>query len=73
MMPAAVHHGQVPRITAQRAITLKGAFDRDPHRFKGRSPQAPRVPDTVYINPPMQDHLARWRKRKLTKLKSDVV
>ena len=55
MTPAAVHHGDAPRITAQRAITLTAAFERHPHRFKRRRPQPPRVPDKVYINPPMQE------------------
>jgi putative transposase len=36
MTPAAVHHGHAPRITAQRAVTLTAAFERHPHRFKGR-------------------------------------
>lgn len=54
MTPAAVHHGHAPRITAERALTLAAAFDRHPHRFKGRVPQPPRVPDKVYINPPRE-------------------
>ena len=54
MPPAAVHHGQAPRITAQRGITLKAAFERYPHRFKRRLPQPPRVPNKVCINPPLQ-------------------
>lgn len=52
MTPAAVHRGDAPRITAARTITLNNAFERNPLRFKGRMPQPPRVPDTVYINPP---------------------
>ena len=52
MTPAAVHHGDAPRIAAERTITLNATFDRHPHRFKGRAPQPPRVPDKVYINPP---------------------
>ena len=54
MTPAAVHHGDAPRITAERAQTLSGAFDRHPLRFKGCLPQPPRVPDKVYINPPRE-------------------
>lgn len=53
MTPAAVHRGDAPRITAARTITLGTAFDLHPHRFKGRPPQPPRVPDKVYINPPL--------------------
>ena len=52
MTPVAVHRGDAPRITAARATTLTTAFARHPQRFKGRSPQLPRVPDKVYINPP---------------------
>jgi len=54
MTPAAVHRGDAPRITAARAITLTTGFERHPKRFKGRSPQPPRVPDKVYINPPRE-------------------
>jgi len=52
MTPANVHHGHAPRITAERTVTLNAAFDRHPHRFKGRQPRPPRVPDKVYINAP---------------------
>lgn len=54
MTPVAVHHGDAPRITAERALTLTAAFERHPHRFKGCVPQPPRVPDKVYINPPRE-------------------
>lgn len=57
MTPANVHCGDAPRITAERAVTLQSAFDRHPHRFKGRTPQPPRVPDKVYINPPQPETL----------------
>lgn len=53
MAPSAVHRGDAARITAERAITLSAAFDLHPLRFKGRCPQPPRVPDKVYINPPL--------------------
>ncbi len=55
MTPAAVHRGDAPRITAERAKTLAAAFDLYPQRFKGRVPQPPRVPDKVYINPPQPE------------------
>jgi putative transposase len=53
MTPGAVHRGDAPRITAARAITLGNAFELHPQRFKGRLPQPPRVPEKVYINPPL--------------------
>jgi putative transposase len=55
MTPAAVHRGDAPRITAARSITLSAAFERHPQRFKGTAPKPPRVPDKVYINPPLTE------------------
>jgi len=52
MTPATVHHGDAPRLTAERALTLNAAFEQHPKRFKGIVPQPPRVPDQVFINPP---------------------
>lgn len=53
MTPVDVHRGNAPRITAARTQTLDSAFARHPQRFKGKRPQPPCVPDTVYINPPI--------------------
>lgn len=55
LTPAAMHRGEAPRITAARSITLSAAFERNPQRFKGRQPQPPRVPEKVYINPPLTE------------------
>jgi putative transposase len=61
MTPSAVHHGNAPRITAARAITLQDAFALHPERFKGNLPRPPLVPDKVYINPPIT-HLSDTQK-----------
>lgn len=53
MTPVDVHRGDAPRITAARTHTLDTAFAQHPQRFKSKRPQPPRVPDTVYINPPL--------------------
>ena len=55
MTPAAVHRGEASRITTARSITLGAAFERNPQRFKGKHPQPPRVPEKVYINPPLTE------------------
>ena len=55
MTPADVHYGRHHAITEARALTLTTAFDLHPHRFKGRLPRPPRVPDKVYINPPLTE------------------
>ncbi len=69
MSPDAVHSGDDKRITAERLITLTDAFDRHPHRFKGRAPKPPQVPQKVYINPPRPTEAAAnpSTEKKLTK------
>jgi putative transposase len=53
MTPATVHRGHAAAITTARALTLNDAFALHPHRFKGKPPMPPIVPDKVYINPPL--------------------
>jgi putative transposase len=48
-----VHRGHAAAITTARALTLNDAFALHPHRFKGKPPMPPIVPDKVYINPPL--------------------
>ena len=55
MAPAAVHYGDAAALTAQRAVTLKTAFDAHPARFKGRVPQPPTLPVAAWINPPKKE------------------
>ena len=52
LTPQAVHYGDAQRLIAIRAAALDHAFERNPHRFKGRKPSPPMLPTTVYINPP---------------------
>lgn len=52
LTPQAVHYGDTQRIIAIRAAALDQAFERNPHRFKGKKPVLPTVPAAVYINPP---------------------
>ena len=44
MTPAAVHYGQAKALFKQRADTLDAAFTANPNRFKGNSPQPPKLP-----------------------------
>jgi len=55
MTPAAVHHGQAKALFKQRADTLDAAFAANPKRFKGKSPQPPKLPIAAWINPPKQE------------------
>jgi putative transposase len=52
MTPYAVHYGLAPRLTAARQQTLLAAYARHPERFVHRPPQAPVLPEAVWINPP---------------------
>jgi transposase InsO family protein len=53
MTPAAVHHGRAPQIIVARQDTLLTAYTRHPERFVHRPPQPPRLPEAVWINPPV--------------------
>ena len=55
MAPDTVHYGRSAALTAQRGITLDGAFAAHPARFKGVAPRPPAVPNAVWINPPKQE------------------
>jgi putative transposase len=49
--PASVHFGTAEQIRAQRQTTLDRAYTAHPDRFT-RRPQAPRPPDSAWINNP---------------------
>ena len=55
MTPASMHDGRAHALFAQRADTLNVAFLAHPKRFKGKSPQPPRLPTAAWINPPKQE------------------
>ena len=50
--PASVHYGTHLEVREQRQATLDAAFERHPIRFRRIAPQAPRIPELVWINPP---------------------
>ena len=52
MTPRSVHYGEAAAITEQRGRVLEEAYTRHPERFVRRPPQAPVVPEAVWINPP---------------------
>jgi putative transposase len=54
LSPAIVHSGQAPAVSATRQQILDVAYAEHPERFVGGRPLAPSVPDTVWINPPVQ-------------------
>ena len=56
--PASVHYGTHLEIREQRQITLTTAFELNPIRFRRIAPQAPTIPEIVWINPPIMEVLA---------------
>ncbi len=52
--PASVHHGTATQVRAQRQATLDAAYQANPARFRGRRPQAPKLPQTAWINQPQE-------------------
>ena len=52
MTPAAVHYGWSEKIREARQETLLAAYRKHPERFVNGMPQAPVLPQEVWINPP---------------------
>ena len=52
MTPENVHYGLAKRLKEQRSTVLLAAFERNPHRFKGKIPQPPELPEAAWINKP---------------------
>lgn len=54
MTPAVVHYRQDEQVRAQRQQVLDQAYACHPERFVRGAPQAPSLPEEVWINPPEQ-------------------
>ena len=52
LTPEAVHHGRAEKLQSARQRVLDEACTRHPERFVNGSPQAPKIPAEVWINPP---------------------
>jgi putative transposase len=55
MTPYTVHHGHDRQLTEERGVTLMAAFAAHPERFKGLAPTPNQVPQSVWINPPIEE------------------
>ncbi len=55
MTPYTVHYRHDKRLTEERGVTLMAAFAAHPERFKGLAPQPAKVPESVWINPPIKE------------------
>jgi putative transposase len=54
--PADVHHGRANAVRAQRQLVLDAAYRAHPERFR-TPPNAPRIPEATWINPPEETPL----------------
>lgn len=59
MRPAVVHYGQAIKVQTQRQQVLEAAYASHPERFVRGLPNAPTVPEAVWINKPQTEELAR--------------
>ena len=55
LTPEDVHYGRGPQRTQARQETLDVAYTLHPERFVRNAPQAPQLPQAVWINPPAHD------------------
>jgi putative transposase len=58
MTPAAVHHGEAPRLHAERQRVLDAAYAAAPERFIRGQPTPPTLPTAVWINKPTPQEAA---------------
>jgi putative transposase len=54
MPPKVVHYGEGEKLRAQRALVLEAAYAAHPERFVRGKPEAPALPEAVWINKPVE-------------------
>lgn len=59
--PEAVHYGHTGQIMKERSRVLSIAGKKHPERFKGKTPQPPRLPLAAWINKPKQENTSMVR------------
>lgn len=57
MTPEQVHYGRAEKVISARQKVLEEAYERHPERFVGKRPEAPKLPEEVWINEPKKDGL----------------
>jgi putative transposase len=53
LTPEMVHYGMAEEVSRNRNVTLERAYHLHPERFVRKQPGPPRLPDAVWINPPV--------------------
>ena len=54
MTPEVVHYGEGEKVRAMRQEVLLKAYSEHSERFVNKIPQAPKLPEAVWINPPKE-------------------
>ena len=57
MTPEQVHYGLAKQVFTYRSQVLEGAFQKNPNRFKGKTPKPFTLPEAVWINKPSTDQV----------------
>lgn len=52
LTPESVHYGRGPQLVEARQLVLDAAYAQHPERFVRKAPEAPQLPEAVWINPP---------------------
>jgi putative transposase len=52
LTPEGVHYGRAKDVIKARGEVLLAAYETHPERFVKKQPEAPRLPEAVWINPP---------------------
>jgi putative transposase len=55
MTPEDVHYGRAEEVTSARQKVLEAAYEKHPERFVNKRPEAPKLPEEVWINEPKKD------------------
>lgn len=55
MTPEQVHYGRAERVSEARQKVLEEMYEKHPERFVNKRPEAPKLPEAVWINEPKKD------------------
>lgn len=66
LTPQDVHYGRGPQLVQARQRVLDAAYVQHPERFVRKAPEAPQLPEAVWINPPARN-IAKEEEANLTK------
>jgi putative transposase len=59
LTPETVHYGRAVEVIEERQRVLSAAYEQRPERFVRQHPQAPELPEAVWINPPAKTAAAK--------------